>query len=57
MLDDTDRALARALLWSALAAVRCQDRDGVRHATSAMIRLAVRAARSTRPGISEEPRA
>lgn len=54
-LAETDRALARELLWSALDAVRRQDHDGARHATTAMLRLAVQAAQSARPGVAEEP--
>lgn len=54
-LAETERALARELLWSAFEAVRRRDDDGVRHATSAMIRLAVRAVQSTRHGVTEEP--
>jgi hypothetical protein len=55
MLDETGRALARELLRSALDAVRRRDHDSVRHTTTAMLRLAVRAAQSARPGVTEEP--
>lgn len=54
-LDETHQALARELLWSAFEAVRRHDDDGVRHATSAMLRLAVRAAQASRDGVPGEP--
>jgi hypothetical protein len=54
-LDASGRALARELLWSAFDAVRRGDDDGVRHTTSAMIHLAVRAARTARDGVPGEP--
>lgn len=54
-LDESGRALARELLWSAFDAARHHDDDGIRHATSAMLGLAVRAARTTRDGFPGEP--
>ncbi len=54
-LGETARALARELLWSAVEAARRHDDDGVRHATSAMIRLAARAVQASPDGVPDEP--
>ncbi|WP_265522743.1 hypothetical protein [Oerskovia flava] len=54
VLDESQQALARELLLAAFEADRRHDTAGVRHATSAMLRLAVRAA-TARDGIPGEP--
>lgn len=55
-LDEHEAALARELLWVALDAVRRDDVADVDHATAAMLRLTVRAARSPLPPVRDEHR-
>ena len=55
-LDEQEAAIARELLWVALDAVRREDVAGVDHATAAMLRLTVRAARTPLPPVRDEHR-
>jgi|GEM_PF-1267205 len=55
-LDEREAAIARELLWAALDAVRRDDVADVDHATAAMLRITVRAARSPLPRVPDEHR-
>jgi len=55
-LDEREAAIARELLWAALDAVRRDDVADVDDATSAMLRLTVRAARTPLPPVRDEHR-